>query len=727
VKHNPVRKLMHGNEHSPEIGRECELVIPNMTHVPSVLAGPAVVAFAYYLTAMLGEFLAFPSAPVSALWAPNAVVFAALLFAPLRQWWLYLLAVLPAHCIAQFPVSPVEQVAIQYVLNCAEAMLGATALLWLEDKPTRFDRLRTMANLIIVGAILAPLVTSAAMAAAFVALGLADDFWLTTIARTITNAFATMTLVPLIAQLVSSSSDAEGAPGRNLWYVATENVLLGVCLIAVGSAVFVAPVTEHAHMPALLYAPIPLLLWVTVRVGIVATCTSMLLIGALATWGVLHGNGPFVAHDPVQNAVSLVLFLIVTSAPLLLLAAVLCERRHATAALLANETLHRSVLTSLQNQIAVLDRNGVVLEINGSWQRAHEARELRAAAAVPGQNYLAASSAGAERGDAACVAMRPALDVVLSGVVARQQSEFVLRGQDGTCWFEQTVEALRRPEGGVVVTLSDISARKRAEHEVQEQQHELARLGRLAVLGEFSGTIAHEIRQPLAAILTNAEAAALELDRERVDLSLVREIVTDIISDDLRAADVIQHLHSMLRNEVMHHTLVRLNDLAVDTLLLIRNELIRRGVVMVVQFQPGLPNITGDRVQIQQVLVNLITNACDAMADLEEGQRQITLMTHTLPQRDEVELVVSDCGGGVEQSKLDRIFQPFVTTKSNGLGLGLSVSKSIVTAHGGRVWVENGCPGAAFHVVFPSSASVEARSVPPPLFSPISSRGYSKH
>jgi C4-dicarboxylate-specific signal transduction histidine kinase len=249
-----------------------------------------------------------------------------------------------------------------------------------------------------------------------------------------------------------------------------------------------------------------------------------------------------------------------------------------------------------------------------------------------------------------------------------------------------------------------VCARKRAEQEVLEQQQQLARLGRLTILGEFAATIAHEIRQPLAAILANAESAALQLKREQLNVPFIVEVVDDIIADDLRARDVIQRLHSMLRNQATQRTPVQLNELASETLLLARGDLTRRGVISNVSLQPDLPSIMGDRVQIQQVVLNLILNACDAMIDLDDNRRRLTLKTRNIPQRNEVELIVCDLGRGIEESKLDRIFQPFVTTKADGLGLGLSISKSIITSHGGRLWVENAFPGAAFHVTLPNSA-----------------------
>jgi signal transduction histidine kinase len=319
----------------------------------------------------------------------------------------------------------------------------------------------------------------------------------------------------------------------------------------------------------------------------------------------------------------------------------------------------------------------------------------------PGENYFTSNAAGAERGDPVCLAIHKHLQPVMAGVEPRCQFEFSLRGPDGTYWFEQTIEALQRPEGGIVITVSDVTARKHAELEVDEQQQQLARLARFATLGEFAGAIAHEIRQPLAAILANAEAAALQLLERRPDLAVVREAVDDIIADDLRAAEVIQRLRSMLHNAEPERLPMRLNDVVNECLLLARGDLARRGVTASAYYEPALPSILGDRVQIQQVVLNLIINACDAMVEVPEERRQLTLTTRRIGDDDEIEFRVCDSGCGIDEELLARIFEPFVTSKAGGLGLGLSISKSIVEAHGGRMWAENIFPGAAFHVVLP--------------------------
>ncbi|WP_129777901.1 ATP-binding protein [Peristeroidobacter soli] len=526
---------------------------------------PAVTALAYLLSAALGEALAFPSAPVSALWAPNAILFAALLLAPVNRWWLYLVAIFPCHVLAQVEDTPFSQIGIQYVVNCAEALISAAALLRLEAEPRRLGQLSAMTNLVLIGGIAAPLITSVAMAMAFVSLGLTDDFWLTVIARTSTNAFAAITVVPLIVHFAE-------APGRG-WRIPTRGMLLetsciGVCLALVSVYVFVWPGIHDERAPALLYAPLPLLIWATVRYEIVGVCASVLLVGACATWGVVHEVGPFVVHSPVRNALTTVLFLNVMCIPLLMLAAVLQERKATVA------------------------------------------------------------------------------------------------------------EAVRRDQ-------------------------QLAHLSRVATLGEISGAVAHEIRQPLASMLANAEAAAALLQSGRADMASVKPIVADIIADNRRAAQVIRRMQSMLRFSQTDRKLEQLNDLVLETLALSRGDLHRRQVIAIQSLGDELPRVLADRVQIQQVILNLIVNACDAMEGIAPDQRRLWITTSARP-RHGVELTVRDSGPGLDDAMLERIFDPFVSTKPTGLGLGLSISHKIIASHGGQLWAERSAGGGAiFRLILP--------------------------
>ena len=242
----------------------------------------------------------------------------------------------------------------------------------------------------------------------------------------------------------------------------------------------------------------------------------------------------------------------------------------------------------------------------------------------------------------------------------------------------------------------DITERKQAELEIQQQRQLLTHLTRVATLGELSGALAHELSQPLTSILSNAQAAQRFLAREPADLAEVRDILNDIVDDDRRAGAVIRRWRTLLRKGETQLYPLDLNDVANEVLRLANTELIAHGVTVTTRLTQGLPAVLGDRVGLQQVLLNLIVNACDAMKHNERANRHLTVGTE-LDGADAVKVTIADRGDGVPADKIERVFEPFFTTKENGLGLGLSICRSIVAAHGGRLGVDNNTErGATF-------------------------------
>jgi len=247
----------------------------------------------------------------------------------------------------------------------------------------------------------------------------------------------------------------------------------------------------------------------------------------------------------------------------------------------------------------------------------------------------------------------------------------------------------------------------------ERHRAELAHLSRTASLGEISSGLAHELKQPLTSILINAQAAALLLGHDRWDAEELRGILQDIITDDKRATEIIDGLRMFLaKGEFQHHVLAT-NDLIQDVLKLMRHDLTSRSIRVITHLAPDLPAIRGDRVQLQQVLVNLILNARDAMAQVALGGRAITI-TSRRPGPPFIEISVSDTGGGFPQGAEEKLFEPYYSTKPLGLGLGLSLSRSIISAHDGRLWAEQSpLSGAIFHCVLPEWTSDGERSARP--------------
>jgi len=691
-------QTIHSNEsgtaiprHAHDDGREGLLGTPAAAHGLGALA----LAAGYYATAQLGEALGFPNAPVSALWLPNALVMGALLIAPRRYWWFYLLAILPAHLIAQLPLPDVALVRVltQYVLNCGTALIGAIALAHFEPGTHRFDRMLPAWRLVFFGGLVAPFTTSVLMAAIFVTTDIDRSFWLTTVARALTNTFAVLTVVPLMVHAAGRLNEK-----RRFVDVAriVEAAVLAVCLAAACVAALLATPFESVTSAAMLCLPLPMLLWAAARFGVVGSSAAVLLFGVFAVCGALTGVGPFTAQADAHNTLSVVLFLVVTCIPLLLLGAALDERRSLEHARAASDALHGAVLASIQDQIVILDGAGRIVDANESWGLLAE--RIPAAPFVylkVGEHFLRHCNQLGAQGDALATRLAHYINEVIAGGALHHRIEYAAHGPRGIIWFEVSIEPLRRPGGGAVLVWTDITYRKQAEAKERAQQQQLVHLSRAAVLGELSGAFAHELSQPLTSILGNAEAALQLLTRPDADLREIRTMVRDIVADDVRAAEVIQRLRAMLTRGEISREPVDLANVIKDVLDLARIDLSTRHVSVDVAFDPYLPLVLGDRIQLQQVVLNLVVNACEAMSAIDAQERKISIAAHFESRSCEVICAIRDHGTGIASDDLERIFQPFVSTKVQGLGMGLAICRSIIEAHGGRLWAENASGGGA--------------------------------
>jgi PAS domain S-box-containing protein len=253
----------------------------------------------------------------------------------------------------------------------------------------------------------------------------------------------------------------------------------------------------------------------------------------------------------------------------------------------------------------------------------------------------------------------------------------------------------------------DITARKQAELEVQQQRGELAHLSRVTMLGELSGSLAHELNQPLTAILSNAQAAQRFLAHDNADLNEVRDILADIVAEDKRAGEVIRRLRLLLKKGEVQHQPFDINEVVREVLKLVRSDLVNQGVAVEAELAPALPEVNADRVQLQQVLLNLVMNACDAMAGGPAGDHKLIIRTE-LAGSEGIRVSVADRGVGLASENLEKVFEPFFTTKVQGMGLGLSVCRSIITAHGGKLWATNNPGrGATFQFTLPTGVETK--------------------
>ena len=236
--------------------------------------------------------------------------------------------------------------------------------------------------------------------------------------------------------------------------------------------------------------------------------------------------------------------------------------------------------------------------------------------------------------------------------------------------------------------------RRRAEVEILLQRTELAHVSRVSTMGQLTSTLAHELSQPLGAILRNAEAAEIFLQKEKPDLEEIRAILADIRVDDQRAGSVINRMRQLLQRRSLELNRLDLSEVLTGAVTLVQADARTRQVEVTLQLPVKLPDISGDRVHLQQVLLNLILNGLDAMADGVKSERRLTVRAG-LAQDGNVEVAVSDCGTGIPADQQNRLFEPFFTTKPEGMGMGLVISRTIIEAHGGKIWAENNVGGGA--------------------------------
>jgi two-component system sensor kinase FixL len=259
----------------------------------------------------------------------------------------------------------------------------------------------------------------------------------------------------------------------------------------------------------------------------------------------------------------------------------------------------------------------------------------------------------------------------------------------------------------VLETNNDITEQKRAEEKLQQAQVELAHVTRTTTLGELTASIAHEVNQPLAAIVTNGEVCLRLLPHNGAELKEVRGAIKDVIANSIRASEIIQRLRALCTKTAPEKRLLSINDIIRETISLVQHELRRHGVSLKLELGSALPQVFGDRVQLQQVLLNIVINGMEAIAFAKDGPRELQIRSYN--GADHVTVAVRDSGIGICPDSENRLFQAFFTTKSGGMGMGLSICRSIIELHGGRVWASrNADRGATFQFSLPLHKGAEA-------------------
>jgi len=656
--------------HTPEADAGIIPLAPGLLlFTPAILLGNAASAL-----------LQYPEVGAAVLFPPYAILTGALILTARRDWIWYILVGAIAHFITHWPQWSLTYVMMADVANIARALIAALLLRWAFGGPPRLESVRAL-GLFVLGAVMIAPAVGATLGAVDVMLhGGGTTFWVTWRGWFMSNALTGLTLLPALVLTISAvpSLWSRRIERRRI----LEAILLTVAL-AVTCAVALLWRDRHPwHVALPLYSPLPVLIWAALRFGPAGASLALTSVAFGAIWAADRGTGPFTAAATDTNILLLQVFLLLTTLPVLCIAAVNSGRHKVV-------QLYHALLASLHDNVAILDARGIVLEVNDSWRRfANNALVERFHRVDVGDDYVAACRFAAERGDATAIRTLAGIQGVLHHESRRFEMEYD-EGQDGHRErYALSLEALARPDGGVVVTRANVTARRQALMQIEEQRRELSHLARVAVLGQLSGALAHELNQPLTSISSNAEAARRLLKRQPPDLDELDAILADIASEDQRAAQVIRRLRALLKRGDTHLQPMDIRELLSEVLELAHAELITRQVTPTALVARDLPPVLGDRVQLQQVLLNLIINACEAMNTTAASDRRLTLIANA-DTRNNILISIRDCGTGIPSTLLERLFEPFVTTKPEGLGLGLSISRTIVAAHGGRLWAEN--------------------------------------
>jgi two-component system, LuxR family, sensor kinase FixL len=648
----------------------------------------------YYLATRIAWLLCFPDSKVSLFFPPHAVLVSILLLVPTRHWWAYTLVAACSHYFA----TQQEHWPPLYALHCEvfdavqNVLMAAAIRMFIKSRFDLMD-LREATIFVLSAVVIIPVGTAFWGAAFTVSNHFGTDYWVEWRNLSVSNGVTAIVLLPfiLIATQRLFPMRVRAAPGRIL-----EACLLSAAIFTVGYLAFDRLPAGPNTSPALLWAPVPVLIWAALRFGFGGLSTSMLFITILAISGTMQGRGPFLTQTPAENAFALQLFLLMVATPLVLLAVAIEDERRSKEALRVSE--ERVSLAVESARMALWDWD---LTSGRVWMTDDGRKFFGFESGEPIHFSRLASLDGRVHPDdraARATAIQRALDTRSSF-----ESEYRIVMPDGSV---QWVSSRGHPSPAandarprMLGVSTDITRKKQAEAEAQLQREELAYLSRAATVSALSGSLAHELSQPLGSILRNAEAGQRFMAQEPPDLDEVRAIFADIVSADCRAGDIIDRLRTMLQRGEVALQPISVKESVEELLRLTRSDLIARGVSVSNLVTGDLPLALTDRVQLQQVLLNLIVNACDAMKSNLPEERNLAL-TASVAQG-EIRIGVLDRGVGLPDN-VEKLFQPFHTTKEGGLGMGLSICRTLVSSHGGRLWAERRADrGAAFYLALP--------------------------
>jgi signal transduction histidine kinase/integral membrane sensor domain MASE1 len=652
----------------------------------------AVLAFCLFEAAYFVAYryaMAFSQASASPFWFPDSVLLCALLLNPTGRWWMFVLGTLPIRLLSEVARDiPVWFLLTTFTIDSARNLLTALALRRFLQNPIRFETVREFVLYCAFAVFLMPAVFALGGAAARSVRG--HDFWTAWEQWFLGNALAHLVVTPAIIYWVFGDPWKVEVRSPKRWL---EGALLMVALVVTSYVAFDTGAGWTDFAEPRFYAPVPFLFWAAIRFGMLGASGSIAVLALVSVQAALAGRGLFSGQSPADTALALQHFLLLRAAPLYLIA-ILTEQRHA---------VERSLLESQE-------RMGRAVKAAKLWLWEWDIASDQIWLTDPRPDRIDLGRSAPVRLDVLMQSIHPDDRDGLREGLARAMTgkgpyedryRYTLR--DGRLRWVLAVGRVELDAAGNAVRMRgvsrDITDSVRIEHQLQQQRDELVQISRVALLGELSGSLAHELNQPLTAILANAQAAQRFLSQD--NLEEVREILGDIVADDRRAGEIIQRLRQLFRRGALQWQPIEINELVRDVAKLAHGELTSADVDLHTELADDLPMINGDRVPLQQLLLNLITNGCHAMSDVARPGRRLTVRTGF--RADEgVRVTVSDVGHGIAEDHLPHVFDPFFTTRPAGMGLGLTVCRTIVSAHQGKLWAENnGDRGASFHVVLP--------------------------
>ncbi|MFI5178057.1 MAG: ATP-binding protein [Vicinamibacterales bacterium] len=357
-------------------------------------------------------------------------------------------------------------------------------------------------------------------------------------------------------------------------------------------------------------------------------------------------------------------------------------RKRAEDALRSSEVMKSAILQSLTTGVAVVDRSGRVLTINDSWTTL--TADVGGARVPVGGNLVESCETAGRFGDSLAKALAAGIAAVLDRSGARFDLDHRSDRSASPRWWSVQIVPLGSADGGAVVMLTDVTDARQAELDAQRSRQELAHVARVSTVGELTASLAHQLNQPLSAIMTNAQAAKRLLDSPEPDFGKVHAILADIVKDDRRASDIIVGLRKLLRRGELAMARVNLTAVIREVADLVVGDALGRAVNVSVDVDVDPVFVRGDSIQLQQVVLNLLQNAIDAVSDQPQGLRLVTVMCRAINGHS-VRVSLHDSGRGLPAGAEDLIFEPFYTTKPGGMGMGLPIVRSIVEAHGGSI------------------------------------------